>query len=236
VIGQTVSHYQIVEKLGEGGMGVVYKARDLKLDRFVALKFLPAGLVKDAEARERFVHEAKAASSIEHQNILTIHEIDETADGQTFIVMPAYEGEPLSARLGKTPMGIADAIDIGAQVASGLARAHEKSIVHRDLKPDNIFVTRDGQAKIVDFGIAKLTTQPKLTRTGRTLGTVSHMSPEQVRGEEVDHRSDVFSLGVVLYEILTGELPFKGDHEASITGDRGPQLAERHRRSVPVCR
>jgi Tol biopolymer transport system component len=150
--------------------------------------------------------------------------------------MPAYEGEPLSARLGKTPMGIADAIDIGAQVASGLARAHEKSIVHRDLKPDNIFVTRDGQAKIVDFGIAKLTTQPKLTRTGRTLGTVSHMSPEQVRGEEVDHRSDVFSLGVVLYEILTGELPFKGDHEASIiynitTSD--PDPLDKTRKDVP---
>jgi len=232
MIGKTVYHYEITEKLGEGGMGVVYKARDLKLDRFVALKFLPASLMADDSAKLRFAREAKAASAIDHQNILTIFEINETEDGQTFIVMPAYEGQTLSARLAGGPLDVTEAIDIVTQVASGLARAHEKGIVHRDLKPDNIFITEDGQAKIVDFGIAKLATQTRVTRTGSTLGTVSYMSPEQIRGEELDHRSDIFSLGIVFYESLTGTLPFEGEHEASMiysitTSDPKPLIEKR---------
>ncbi|UCG51068.1 MAG: protein kinase [Candidatus Latescibacterota bacterium] len=216
MIGRIVSHYKILERLGEGGMGVVYKARDLKLDRFVAMKFLPSQQDTDEDAKRRFIHEAKSASSLDHPNICAIHEIDETPEGQTFIVMPHYEGEPLDKKLENGPFGIEDAIDIVRQVASGLAVAHDKGIVHRDVKPGNVFVTDDGQVKLLDFGLAKLAGTTKFTKTGTTLGTVSYMSPEQARGEEVDVRSDVFSLGLVLYELLAGRPPFGGDHEAAI--------------------
>ena len=216
MIGNTVSHYKIIEKLGEGGMGVVYRARDTKLDREVAIKLLPPHLSSDPEAVKRFVHEAKTASALNHSAIGVIHEIDETDDGQTFIVMALYEGGTLRERLDSGPMVLGEAAAIASQLASGLAAAHEKGIVHRDIKPQNILLTRSGEAKIIDFGLAMLTGRTRLTRDGSTLGTAAYMSPEQARGEEVDHRSDIFSLGTILYEMLAGEQPFKGDHEAAL--------------------
>ncbi len=216
MIGKTISHYKITEELGRGGMGVVYKAIDLDLERAVAVKFLPPHLSGDDDARQRFMHEAKSASALDHQHIGTIYEIGRTDDGQTFIVMAYYEGETLRERIDRGGMSAAEAIGIAAQIASGLARAHEKDIVHRDIKPSNIIITGDGEAKIIDFGLAKLAGKTKLTREGSTLGTAAYMSPEQARGEEVDHRSDIFSLGSILYEMLAGEPPFKGEHEAAL--------------------
>ena len=216
LIGQTVSHYRILEYLGGGGMGVVYKAQDLKLDRPVALKFLPPELTRNPEAKQRFIHEAKAASALQHPNICTIHDIDQTEDGQIFIVMDLYEGETLKSRIEHGPAGIDEAVEISLQMARGLAKAHEHGIVHRDVKPANVIVTRDGLVKIVDFGLAKLTGLTMLTKVGSTMGTAAYMSPEQARGEEVDQRADVWSLGVVLFEMLTGRLPFRGDHEPAI--------------------
>ncbi|MFH1755660.1 MAG: serine/threonine-protein kinase, partial [Candidatus Latescibacterota bacterium] len=215
MIGQTVSHYRILEKLGEGGMGVVYKAEDLKLHRFVALKFLPPHM-SDDEATQRFANEAHAVSELDHPNICAIYEIDQTPEGQMFIVMPCYGGESIQSMTKKGPLGVEQAIDIASQVAKGLAKAHEKGIIHRDIKPGNILITLDGFAKIVDFGLAKLATQTRITKTGTTVGTVMYMSPEQARGEEVDERSDIWSLGVVLYEMLTGLLPFRGEYEPAI--------------------
>ena len=215
MIGRTVSHYKILSKLGEGGMGVVYKAEDLKLGRSVALKFLTSS-IGDDKARHRFVHEARAASALEHPNICSIHEIDESPDGQMFIVMPCYEGESLATKIERGPLKLGEAVETAIQVASGLSKAHEKGIIHRDIKPGNIFITSDGLAKIVDFGLAKLATQTKLTRSGMTTGTVAYMSPEQARGEEVDSRTDIWSLGVALYEMVTGRLPFRGEHEPAV--------------------
>jgi len=216
MISTTVSHYRILEKLGGGGMGVVYKAQDTRLDRLVALKFLPPNLTCDPEAKERFIHEAKAASALQHDNICTIHDIDESPDGELFICMDFYEGETVKRKIENGELKIEDGIDIAIQVARGLAKAHEAGMVHRDIKPANIMVTREGEAKIVDFGLAKLARQTKLTRAGSTLGTVVYMSPEQARGEEVDHRSDIWSLGVVLYEMITGQPPFKSDYEQAL--------------------
>ena len=216
MIGRTISHYEILGKLGEGGMGVVYRARDVKLGREVAIKVLPPHLGADPEAVKRFVHEAKAASALNHSSIGVIHEIDETGDGQTFIVMALYEGGTLRDRMDSGNLGVDEAITIASQIASGLAAAHEKGIVHRDIKPRNILLTRSGEAKIIDFGLAKLAGKTKLTREGSTLGTAAYMSPEQARGEEVDHRSDIFSLGTILYEMLAGEPPFRGEHEAAM--------------------
>ena len=236
MIGQTVSHYKILEKLGEGGMGLVYKAEDLKLDRFVSLKFLHREMAADADAKKRFILEAKSASSLDHSNICTIHDIDETPDGHMFIVMPYYKGETLGARIKRGSLEIGEAIDIAHQVATGLAKSHEKGIVHRDIKPGNILITDDEQVKIVDFGLAKLAGHTKITRTGTTVGTVYYMSPQQALGEEVDARSDVFSLGVVLYELVTGHLPFKGDHQAAvlygIINLEPPPLSE-YRKDIP---
>ena len=216
MIGTTVSHYKILEKIGGGGMGIVYKAQDLKLDRTVALKFLPPELTLDPDAKERFVHEAKAASSLQHHNICTIHDIDEAADGQMFIVMDLYEGETLKSRIAKGRLRIEEATDIAIQIAQGLAEAHEHGIVHRDVKPANVLITKGGIAKIVDFGLAKLSGATKVTKTGSTLGTVAYMAPEQLQGSDVDARADIFSVGVVLYEMLTGKTPFRGDHEAAL--------------------
>ncbi len=216
MIGQTVSHYRILEELGSGGMGVVYKAEDLKLKRTVALKFLPPELTRDKAAKTRFIHEAQAASALQHHNICTIHEIDETADGRLFICMDYYDGETLKQRITKGPASVAEAVNIARQMAEGLAKAHEARMVHRDVKPANIMVTDDGEVKILDFGLAKLAGQTKLTRTGTTVGTVMYMSPEQARGGDVDARSDIFSLGSVLYELLTGKPPFPGEHEAAV--------------------
>ncbi|TVL96589.1 MAG: hypothetical protein CV087_23600 [Candidatus Brocadia sp. WS118] len=213
MIAQTISHYKILEKLGAGGMGVVYKAEDTKLKRNVALKFLPPELTRDLEAKKRFVNEAQAASGLDHQNICTIHEIDETQDGQTFIVMAYYEGETLKEKFEHAPIKIEEVVEIAIQIAQGLAKAHEQLIVHRDIKPANIMITSDGVVKILDFGLAKLASRTKVTKTGTTMGTIAYMSPEQARGEDVDLRSDIWSFGVVLYEAVTGQLPFKGEHE-----------------------
>ena len=216
MIGQTISHYKIIEKLGGGGMGVVYRAEDTKLKRTVALKFLPPDLTRDPEAKERFIHEAQAASSLDHSNICNIHEIAETDDGQVFIVMACYEGETLKKKIERGSLKIDEATDLAIQIAQGLAEAHQHGIVHRDVKPANLLITKSGVAKIVDFGLAKLSGASKLTKTGSTLGTVAYMSPEQLQGSDVDARADIFSLGVVLYEMLTGKTPFRGDHEAAL--------------------
>jgi non-specific serine/threonine protein kinase len=207
--------YQILEELGKGGMGIVCKARDTKLDRIVALKFLPPELTRDGEAKERFIQEAKTTAALNHPNITVIHEIDED-EGRTFIAMEFIGGQSLKEKTKSGPLEIDDAVRIASQVADGLQEAHEKGIVHRDIKPANIMLTEKNQAKIVDFGIAKLVGQVRLTRTGTTIGTVAYMSPEQAKGDSVDHRSDIWSMGVVLYEMLTGELPFKGNREQTM--------------------
>ncbi len=217
MIGQTISHYKLLEKLGEGGMGVVYKAVDTKLDRPVALKFLPPHLLASEQDKARFVQEAKSASALNHPNVATVYEIDER-DGQLFIAMEFVDGVTLREKMGT--ISLKQAIDMGIQLADGLSAAHEKGIVHRDIKPENIMVRKDGICQIMDFGLAKLRgTQSKisrLTKEGSTIGTAGYMSPEQVQGQDVDHRSDIFSLGVVLYELFTGELPFKGVHETAL--------------------
>ena len=220
MIGRTISHYQIVEKLGEGGMGVVYKARDLKLDRSVALKFLAGHLLREEEGRQRFIREAKAAAALDHPNICTVHEIDE-ADGQTFIAMAYVDGEGLNDLIAKGPLQIEDVIELGLQVASGLAAAHEKGIVHRDVKPANIHTTRSGtnrprQAKVMDFGLAQLVGSSRITKRETTIGTVAYMSPEQTQGGMVDQRTDIWALGVVLYEMAAGTLPFKGHYDQAV--------------------
>jgi len=214
MIGNTISHYTILEKIGEGGMGVVYKAQDTKLDRFVALKFLPPHLNSSEQDKARFVQEAKAASALNHPNVCTVYDIQEFK-GQIFLVMEFVDGQTLSAK--KSIINFKQAVDIGIQIADGLAAAHEKGIVHRDIKPDNIMVRKDGIVQIMDFGLAKLRGNvTRLTKEGSTVGTAGYMSPEQVQGQDADHRSDIFSFGVVLYELFTGQLPFRGVHETAL--------------------
>jgi non-specific serine/threonine protein kinase len=215
MIGHTISHYKILEELGAGGMGVVYKALDTKLKRTVALKFLSPQSLGSKQEQSRFIHEAQAAAALDHSNICTIHEINE-AEGKSFIAMAYVDGPSLREEVESGPLDVDRAVDIATQVAEGLREAHEKGIIHRDIKSANIMLTSKGQAKITDFGLAKLPGRTKLTKTGSTVGTLAYMSPEQAQGAEVDHRSDIWSLGVVLYELLSGKVPFKGDHEAAM--------------------
>ncbi|GMQ82215.1 MAG: hypothetical protein BMS9Abin05_1660 [Rhodothermia bacterium] len=215
MIGRTVGQYEIQEQLGSGGMGIVYKALDTRLHRTVALKFLPPHLNADESAKERFMQEARAASALDHANICTIYEVGEAEDGQIFIAMAFYEGQTLKYILDERSVEPSEAVLIAHQIAAGLSRAHEAEIVHRDIKPANIMLTNRGEVKILDFGVAKLSESADLTKVGSTIGTAAYMSPEQARGEKVDTRADIWSIGVLLYEMLAGERPFGGTYEAA---------------------
>ena len=215
MIGQTISHYKILEKLGEGGMGVVYKAHDTKLNREVAIKFLPAHISKAGIERERFLHEAQAVAALNHPNICVIHEINDDAE-QPFIVMEYVDGSTIRTKLENGPFKTDDAVKYGIQIGEALQEAHSKGIVHRDIKADNIIINSKGQAKVMDFGLAKLKGSLKLTKTSSTVGTLGYMAPEQIQGGEVDARSDIFAFAVLFFEMLTGRLPFRGEHEAAM--------------------
>lgn len=216
MIGQSISHYRVLEHLGAGGMGVVYKAEDMRLGRTVALKFLPPDLTRDETAKERFLREAQAASALDHPHICTIYGFDQTADGRLFLAMAYYDGETLQQRIARGPLPAGDAVRIAVQMAEGLAKAHAHGIVHRDIKPPNVMITSDGEVKLLDFGLASLPEVTAMTGRGLALGTLSYMSPEQARGEAVDRRVDLWALGVVLYQMLSGSMPFGGDSAPAV--------------------
>jgi len=236
MIGQTISHYKIIEKLGEGGMGVVYKAEDTKLKRTVTLKFIRTQAMEAADEKTRFVREAQAAAALDHPNICTIYEIDEV-EGKTFIAMAYIKGQNLNDKVRSAPLRLKEVLDIGMQVALGLQEAHEKGVFHRDIKGSNIMVTDKGQAKIMDFGIAKIAGGTEITKPAAFMGTVTYMSPEQASAKPLDHRTDIWSLGVVLYEMLTGQIPFKGVHEQVILHsilNKSPEPITSLRSGVPL--
>ncbi|GEM_PF-4063221 len=237
MIGQTIAHYKILNMLGKGGMGIVYKAEDTKLERIVAIKFLPRHIEANVEERARFKIEAKAAAALNHPNIATIYAIEEV-DDELFIVMEYIDGQELKSRISAGPLPVAEVLDMAQQIAAGLQAAHEKGITHRDLKPANVIVTQNGVTKILDFGIAKLAGQARLTKTGGAVGTVAYMSPEQVQGIDADHRSDIWSFGVTMYEMLTGQLPFRGEYEAALMYaiiNENPQPISNFRADVPMA-
>ncbi|MHB8580803.1 MAG: serine/threonine protein kinase, partial [Ignavibacteriaceae bacterium] len=214
-IGKTITHYKIIEKLGEGGMGVVYKAEDTKLKREVAIKFLPHSISANKEERQRFEIEAQAAAALNHPNIATIHAIEEY-ENDLFIVMEYLDGTELKETISKNKLTLDQSLNIIEQIAKGLQAAHQKGIIHRDIKSSNIMITRTGTVKVMDFGLAKLGGTSQITKLGTTLGTTAYMSPEQAKGEHVDKRTDIWSLGIIIYEMLTGSMPFKGDFEQAI--------------------
>ena len=238
MIGRQISHFQVTEKLGEGGMGTVYKALDLDLERPVVLKFLLPNLSTDENAKQRFVQEARAASALDHPNVCTIYEIGEVDGGQVFISMAFYEGETLLQKIMEGPLPVDEALDLTAQVARGLAKAHEREIVHRDIKPANVIVTADGVAKILDFGLAKLSHSPDLTAPGSVVGTLAYMAPEPLMGMPTDHRVDIWSLAAVLYEMITGRPPFQEEYPQalvySITNESPPPIPD-FVKGVPIA-
>ena len=217
MVGESISHYRIESELGHGGMGLVYLAADTALDRTVAIKFLVSDLTSDDVAKERFVREAKAAAAVEHDSICAIYEIGETDDGQTYIVMPYYEGKTLKELIADGPLDPTKAVDLAIQIGGGLVAAHAKGVVHRDIKPGNVLVTKRGKAKILDFGLAKLSGQMGLTKTRSSVGTIPYMAPEQIRGGSIDERTDIWALGAVMYEMLAGRRPFHGEYEQAVT-------------------
>jgi len=229
--GTIVGNYRLGEKIDEGGMGLVYRAVDTKIGRTVALKFLHPDLARDPKARGRFIQEARAASSLGHPNICTIFQIDETRDGETFLAMAYYEGETLQKRIARGPLALDEALDIAGQVAQGLSKAHARGLVHRDIKPANIFVTHDGLVKILDFGLAALAAEARLSTPGSHPGTPRYMTPEQARGEETDERSDIWSLGAMLYEMIAGVPAFPAEYDQAsllaIAGEKQKPLASR---------
>ncbi|MGB5895856.1 MAG: serine/threonine-protein kinase, partial [Ignavibacteriaceae bacterium] len=216
MIGTTISHYKILEKLGEGGMGIVYKAEDNNLKRPVALKFISPVLTRDKFANEQFIFEAQTASSLDHQNISTIYEIDESDDGRMFISMAYYKGETLREKISRGQIPIKEVVDIAIQIAEGLIKAHRKGIIHKDIKPANIMIDEDSTVKIIDFGLSKLLSTYKIAQPKSTMGTVSYMSPEQIKGKMIDFRTDIWSLGVVMYEMLTNKRPFEGEYDQAV--------------------
>ena len=236
MVGETISHYKVLSEVGRGGMGVVYKAEDLKLKRKVALKFLRSDVLEDEEHKERFLREAQAAAALDHPNICTVHEIDEV-DGETFIAMAYLEGQTVKRKAAERPLKLDEALDIAIQTAQGLQAAHEKGIVHRDIKSANLMITPQGQVKIMDFGLAQLADRSKLTKTTASLGTPSYMSPEQAQKSKTDRRTDIWSLGVVVYEMVTGRLPFEREREQAVLYsivNEEPEVMAAQRVDVPV--